>query len=84
MSRAGKADLRRKVREHLRALEAGKKAYKRAEELLDEIVAEARIAGVIRLGPKRHVVIRDLYAEKNRVYRAHGITRFELQVVEED
>jgi hypothetical protein len=72
-----------KIRKYLRTVEAGKKAYQRAETLLDEIVAGMKVGQEMAIGGGRKVVLKDLYAEKNRVYRAHGITRYEVALIEE-
>lgn len=66
------------AKEYLRALEAGKMQYKKAERALDEIVRRVKCGTEISLGRGKKVVLRDLYLETNRVYRAHGISRFEL------
>jgi len=64
---------------HLRAREAGKRAYRRAELALDEIVKRAKVGQEIELGSGKKVALKDLYAEENKVYRAHGIARYELK-----
>lgn len=66
------------AREYLRAMEEGKRQYKRAEEALNEIVERVKVGTEIPVGRGEKVVLMDLYLETNRVYRAHGISRFEL------
>ena len=78
-----KKTLTKKVRQHLKLLEKGKAAYARAEELLEEIVAAAKPGAEFVLSGEKKVRLVDHYAEKNRVYRAHGISRFGLEEVKD-
>ncbi len=76
------AELARKVAKHLRLKEAGKKKYKEAEALLDEIVELAKPGQEVKLAGGRIARVKDLYLETNKVYRAHGIGRYEVEVSE--
>ena len=76
-----KKALTKKVRQHLKMLEKGKAAYARAEELLEEIVAGAKPGAEFVLAGEKKVRLVDVYAEKNRVYRAHGISRYAIEEV---
>jgi len=80
-----------RIAKHKRALELGRKHYGRAdalmEGLLPELTEKCEACGGVR--PKADPVIlpggkkarlTDLYAEKNKVYRAHGIGRYDLEV----
>lgn len=71
------------VQKYLRTRESGKRAYKRAEQLLDEIVQRAKAGQEIPLPGGKKAVVVDLYALKNKVYRAHGIGRYEIELVDE-
>lgn len=71
------------VQKHLRLRESGKRAYKRAENALDEIVERGKAGEEIPLPGGKKAVIKDLYATANKVFRAHGIGRYEIEVVEE-
>ena len=73
-----KANLGQMALKHLRALEAGKRAYQRAERLLDKILERAKVGESFALPDGDEAIVKDLYAETNRVYRAHGITRYEV------
>lgn len=74
--------LRSKIRAHLRARERGKAEYKRADELLEEIIAQMKLGEEIRFDTSgRKAQLKDNFAEKNTAYRAHGIKRFEIEVV---
>jgi hypothetical protein len=87
MSETGKTkkalSLAELVQRHLRSRESGKRAYKRAERLLDEIVQRGKSGEEIPLAGGKKAVIRDLYLTANKVFRAHGIGRYEIEVVEE-
>ena len=37
---------------------------------------------VVSLGAKQKVKLVDLYADSNKVFRSHGIGRYELEVLE--
>lgn len=71
-----------KARKHFRHLEQGKEHYQAAATLLRKIREELQPGQEIPLnaaGDK--VVLDDLYAESDKVFRAHGIGRFELRMV---
>lgn len=71
-----------KVSKHLRARELGKKHYGRADRLLQEIRKELKPGEEIPLPGGKKAVLVDLYADKDKVFRAHGISRFEFEVVD--
>ena len=71
------------VGKHLRARESGKRAYKRAERLLDEIVQRGKSGEEIPLAGGKKAMIKDLYLTTNKVFRAHGIGRYEIEVTEQ-
>jgi hypothetical protein len=56
----------------------GKAAYQEADALLDEIVAGTKPGTAIEVGGPKKVVLVDNFAEKNKVFRAHGIARYDL------
>jgi len=62
-------------KEHLAARARGKEAYTEADELLDEILKRAKPGQVIA-GKFR---VKDNFAGGNKVYRAHGIARLEVE-----
>lgn len=70
-----------KARKLFKALEVGKSGYKRADELLREIRATGMKPGdeitLNAAGDKARLV--DNYATSDKVFRAHGIGRFELE-----
>ncbi|HZP33950.1 MAG TPA: hypothetical protein VFB23_11380 [Candidatus Acidoferrales bacterium] len=75
-------DLVEKARQCLRARELGSKHYKRADRLLDEIRKELDPGGEIPLAGGKKAVLKDNFQNTNKVFRSHGISRFELEVVE--
>jgi hypothetical protein len=75
--------LRAKLRAHLRAKEAGRREYKHADELMAEILQMMKPGEESRFdatGRKAKLV--DNFAEKHVVFRAHGIHRYEIEIVE--
>jgi hypothetical protein len=72
-----------KAATHLRLRERAKKLYKQADALLDDIIQQARPGDEIELPDGDKAVLKDLYLTTNKVFRAHGIGRYELEVVEE-
>lgn len=88
-----KKELGRKARRYLLELGKGRAAYDAADQLLGEILkaVAGRPAGdgaKIDLydgkgKPAGQCEIVDNFAEKNTVFRAHGIKRFELKLTAE-
>ncbi len=75
-----RAKLARKV---LRSLEKGKAFYQAADAAMHELLALGVQPGSkIRVGRGKDVEVVDNFAEKNKVFRAHGIARIELKPVE--
>lgn len=77
-----KPSLAAKIRAHERSLQRGKREYKRADELLKEILERMRPGQEITLNGRRKARLKDNFAEKNTAYRALGIRRFEIEIVE--
>jgi hypothetical protein len=77
-----KAGLAKKIQQHLKAREAGKANYQEAEELLEALAKGMKAGQEVKLPGGRKAILRDNFAERNKVYRAHGISRFEIEVVE--
>ena len=68
------------IRAYLRALEAGKAGYARANELLESLTA-AMIPGLeIRLSATETAVLQDKFAVKNRIGAGLGVNRYEIEV----
>lgn len=71
------------ARKYLRVRDAGKTNYSIADQLFDQILALGMKDGdevVINSGGDR-VRMKDLYADRNKVFRSHGIGRFELELL---
>jgi len=67
--------------QHIRALEAGKAAYKAADEAMDALIAHgAPVGEPIRLRSGEVVVIRDQFANKNRVSSGLSVRRYVADV----
>lgn len=74
-----KKDLGKKVAKYFRMKANAKRAYQRADKLLDELVKATAPGEKITLPDGDTAVVKDVYAESNRVFRAHGIGRYELE-----
>jgi hypothetical protein len=72
-----------KARAYLRARDAGKNGYAQADRIFSEIRANGMKPGdeVVINAAGDKVVLKDLYATADKVFRAHGIGRFELDLV---
>jgi hypothetical protein len=82
MSKKKIKSLAAKARKHFRHLDQGKEHYAAASALLQQIRQDLKPGQEIPLnaaGDK--VVLEDLYAATDKVFRAHGIGRFELRVL---
>jgi hypothetical protein len=71
-----------KIKRYTRALEAGKRAYKRKDELLEEIVQEmkAREIQELELSANQKATLVDKFAEKNRIGVGQGVNRYEIEL----
>lgn len=78
----GREDLAEKARRHFRAKGTAKRKYDEADRIAQELLATVGPAVEIPLSKKRKAKFRDNFAEKNVVYRAKGIRRYELEIVE--
>jgi hypothetical protein len=58
----------------------GKAAYKEADELLEQVLERLKPGESVELGEGQRATVIDNFANKNKVFRAHGISRFELEV----
>lgn len=82
-AKAKQADLSSKVLAYLRAKEAGKRAYARADRLLDEISLEVVPGVKVALNDSgRHALLVDQFADKSIVWKPCGVRRFDLKVIE--
>jgi hypothetical protein len=54
-----------------------KAIYKQLDELEAEVLKRMKPGDTVIVGDQR-VTLKDNYAEKNKVFRAHGISRYEL------
>lgn len=66
----------------LRARELGRRHYAKSDRLLDSLIIHAKVGEEIALPGGKKCRLKDLYAGQNKVFRAHGIGRFELEVFE--
>lgn len=68
--------LEEKVRLYNRRRADGKRAYARSNVLMEEICKEMKVGQVVN-GYR----LKDNFLEKVKVFRSHGISRFELEQV---
>ena len=77
--------LLRKVKRYLRLQGEIRRRYKLLDALEEEILPPLKARNrPLRLGRRatQAVILEDNFAEKNKAFRAHGISRFELKVVD--
>lgn len=82
MARTANSDLPGLVAKHLRALSAGKKAYKRSDVLLDEIEKQMEPEQIVKLPSGVSVKFVDKFAGKNRVNVGMNCRRYEFEEIE--
>jgi hypothetical protein len=82
MAKRTKPELQEKARAHLRAKVLGQKHYKRADRLLEELLPELKKGAEIPLPGGKKAKLKDNFSTTNRVYRTHGIARYELEIIE--
>lgn len=70
------------ITRYLHARRLGKKHYDRATRLLEVILLTMSPTDVVHLAPLRTAKLIDLYANTNKVFRSHGIGRFEIVVTD--
>jgi hypothetical protein len=73
-----KTSLADKVKAHLRALESGKRAYKRSDRLFDELLLEMEPGQIVEVGGKR-VRLKD---KGHRFNVGLNARRFEFEVLD--
>jgi hypothetical protein len=71
-----------KVRKLLRMQAEIKALYTKSDPILDELVERLRNGALVPLTDRKFARLRDNFADRNKVYRAHGISRFEIEVFE--
>lgn len=64
----------------LRARALGRKHYQRADRLLEVIRLSMCPGEAVTLPDRRRAVLVDRFRDTNTVYRAHGISRYDLEV----
>lgn len=65
---------------HLRARELGRRNYAKADRLLSELRKQVVPGQEIELAGGKKAIVADLYAVDEKVFRSHGIARYELKV----
>ena len=70
------------ITRYLHARRLGKRHYDRATRLLEVILLTMNPGDVVHLAPLRTATLTDLYATSNKVFRSHGIPRFEIVVTD--
>jgi hypothetical protein len=71
-----------RITKHARSRELGKKHYGRADRLLDGLIKEMSVGAAVPLPGGKQAKLIDLFAEKTKVFRAHGIGRYEVEISE--
>jgi hypothetical protein len=83
MTKKTSKGLATKARRHLKARADGSACYSRADRLLREMrEAGMKPGDAVTINAKgERVVLLDLYADSDKVFRSHGIGRFELKLI---
>lgn len=71
-----------KVRKLLKIDEEIKARYKKRDEIFDELLSKLQPGDRVPLDSGKFARLKDNFEGKNKVYRAHGISRLEFEVVE--
>jgi hypothetical protein len=78
-----KTEIADKVARYLKAKQAGKRGYERADRLLKEIAAAVEPGQEITLSETgRKAVLIDRFSEKSIVWTPCGARRWELEIIE--
>lgn len=75
-----KPKLAKQILAYTRARGIAKGAYVRADLLLDHIVKVLPVNQEFELPSGKVAILRDQFASKNKVFRSHGIHRYELEL----
>lgn len=75
-----KPDLALIAQRLLKARDAGKEAYGRADKLLEDLLEFAKVGDTITIPGGQVVEIVDNFATKNKVWKPTGINRFDVKV----
>jgi hypothetical protein len=73
-------ELATKILRYLTERTLGKAHYEHADELLKEIMKVAPLDKAIPLNDTESAEVVDLFKESLKVFRAHGISRYEIKV----
>jgi hypothetical protein len=68
------------VTDHLRARELGRRHYAKSDRLLNEIRKLVPVGEEIEISGGKKAMIKDNFASQDKVFRSHGIARYELDV----
>lgn len=76
------------AKEMLVQRDKAKAAFQRADELLDELLAQKDVGESVRLEDGRRVVVVDHFLDregnlKNTVWKSSGVKRFDVEVINE-
>jgi hypothetical protein len=70
-----------KVKRYFRVQDSIKRGYKRSDKLLSELLTEMEPGQAVPLNEFEDAVLEDNFKTENKVFRAHGISRFEIKKV---
>src|ERR1044072_7688397 len=69
------------MKSYLAARDQGKAAYARADAILEDLAASLKPGAPVAPGAGRTPTLVDQFAEKTKVYKPCGISRFEVKVI---
>ena len=77
------AKLGEKIADYLDFKEKGRECYAAADAILEEIqIKKLKIGREFKLPGGRIAVLKDNFAEKNKIFRSHGSQRLDFEEVE--
>lgn len=81
MSKRKQQAAARKIRLQQRALDTGRAYYKKADELLEQLVTQLGPGAKITIGPGQVAEVVDNFAGgKNKAWKPCGVNRFDIKV----
>lgn len=77
------ATLASKIRKYLRKKESASLEYKAVDKLYEEIVPLMEAKGKpVKIHRRQAAQLKDNFAEKFKAFRAHGISRYDIEVID--
>jgi hypothetical protein len=72
----------RHIERHLKLRKQGSAKYDRSDQVLKKLKGILPVGELVPYKDGRFVRLKDNFADKDKVYRNHGISRFEVEVLD--